>query len=437
MNNLIGQTAVIMGASISGIMAANAICDRFKRVVIIDKDDISSQTASSHRRYVPQSRQTHILLAGGLNAIESLIPGYMNAARAKGAVHADATAGFESLFPQGYLPEFNSGIDVLCMSRPLIEGTMRELTYERCSNLEWRFSTNIEHVSLSANAQHVVRIRSSDNAEEEIVADFLIDARGRASDSASLLEAFGIQTTSKRMKPYVGYTTVWLGADVKMPEGKVGLIELAKEPDHPIGGVVFRIEGGGHVFTLFGYNKHYPPSNWEEIVEATKNFRGQHIYSAIRDSKPGAIETFRKHENYFNAYADKGRWLENFLVVGDAVSSFNPIYGQGITTSAKSIVRMKHVMAAGGSALKMQNAITREYSAAWVVAGNEDLRWPDTEVLKRPLGIRMIHSLSDKIGRASSNNNEVALEYVKVLHMLSPPEAMMSPKVLWKVFRNQ
>ncbi|HEY6416180.1 MAG TPA: hypothetical protein VIX41_08085, partial [Acidimicrobiales bacterium] len=69
----IGDHAVVLGASLAGLLAARVLADAYAQVTVIDRDQLPQ--AGSHRRGVPQGRHLHALLARGQQALEELFPG--------------------------------------------------------------------------------------------------------------------------------------------------------------------------------------------------------------------------------------------------------------------------------------------------------------------------------------------------------------------------
>lgn len=65
--------AVVIGASIAGLLAARALSEVFSLVTVFDRDVLPD--APDIRRGAPQSRQAHALLARGADALDQLFPG--------------------------------------------------------------------------------------------------------------------------------------------------------------------------------------------------------------------------------------------------------------------------------------------------------------------------------------------------------------------------
>src|SRR5438128_5538034 len=84
MSALLGQRAVVVGAGISGLSMAGALAKYFERVEIFERDRLTASAAS--RSGTPQDRHPHGLLAGGLQALGEIFPGFESDLSRAGAV---------------------------------------------------------------------------------------------------------------------------------------------------------------------------------------------------------------------------------------------------------------------------------------------------------------------------------------------------------------
>src|SRR5215467_11485660 len=73
----LGQHAIVIGASIGGLLAARALSDFFTTVTVLERDEFPA--ADTPRKGVPQGRHAHGLLARGSTVLEELFPGFKNA----------------------------------------------------------------------------------------------------------------------------------------------------------------------------------------------------------------------------------------------------------------------------------------------------------------------------------------------------------------------
>ena len=81
--NVIGEHAVVIGAGLGGLLAAQVLADRFERVTVVERDELPA--ADEPRRAVPQGRHCHTLLPSGQLCLEELLPGILGELVADGA----------------------------------------------------------------------------------------------------------------------------------------------------------------------------------------------------------------------------------------------------------------------------------------------------------------------------------------------------------------
>src|SRR6185312_9426904 len=70
----LGERAIVIGASMGGLLAARALSDFFTTVTVLERD--AFPTADTARKGVPQGRHAHGLLARGSAVLEELFPGF-------------------------------------------------------------------------------------------------------------------------------------------------------------------------------------------------------------------------------------------------------------------------------------------------------------------------------------------------------------------------
>ena len=64
----LGDHAVVVGAGVAGLVAARVLADHLARVTVVDRDRLPVEPVP--RPGVPQSHNTHILLARGMAVLE-------------------------------------------------------------------------------------------------------------------------------------------------------------------------------------------------------------------------------------------------------------------------------------------------------------------------------------------------------------------------------
>ena len=97
MNTQIADRAVVIGASMAGLLAAHVLTDSYGQVTVIDRDELPE--TPTHRRGVPHGRHLHALAARGQQALEELLPG-LTAAAGRRRGPGRGPAGRRPLLPQ-------------------------------------------------------------------------------------------------------------------------------------------------------------------------------------------------------------------------------------------------------------------------------------------------------------------------------------------------
>ena len=83
----IGQHAIVIGASMGGLLAARALSDFYAVVTVLERDAFPQSDIP--RKGVPQGRHAHGLLARGRSVIENFFPGWTDEVVASGGVRGD------------------------------------------------------------------------------------------------------------------------------------------------------------------------------------------------------------------------------------------------------------------------------------------------------------------------------------------------------------
>jgi 2-polyprenyl-6-methoxyphenol hydroxylase-like FAD-dependent oxidoreductase len=72
----LGDHAVVVGASMAGLLAAWVLSDAYEHVTVVDRDALP--TKLENRRGVPQGRHAHVLVPAGTQVLDELFPGLLD-----------------------------------------------------------------------------------------------------------------------------------------------------------------------------------------------------------------------------------------------------------------------------------------------------------------------------------------------------------------------
>ncbi|MEV7855801.1 FAD-binding protein [Streptomyces sp. NPDC088183] len=181
------STALVLGGGLAGLLAAAALAPHARQVTVIEQGNLPD--GPEPRREVPQGHFGHILLGGGADALDSLLPGTVDALRAAGAHHRQIPSGLLMRLGTGWLPDHDSTTFLIACSRHLLDHVVRE----RMSGLAVAVRTRTSVLGLLGDAGRVdgVLVENRDGTRETLPADLVVDATGRHSRAPEWLRALG------------------------------------------------------------------------------------------------------------------------------------------------------------------------------------------------------------------------------------------------------
>src|SRR5918997_4249772 len=118
-----GSHAVVIGASIGGVLAARVLADYYDRVTILERD--SFPAPGEQRKGVPQAKHAHGLHARGREILERLFPGFTDDMVAQGGMVLDISRDFRWFANGGFHQPTVSGLAGLLVSRARLESGLR------------------------------------------------------------------------------------------------------------------------------------------------------------------------------------------------------------------------------------------------------------------------------------------------------------------------
>jgi 2-polyprenyl-6-methoxyphenol hydroxylase-like FAD-dependent oxidoreductase len=289
-----------------------------------------------------------------------------------------------------------------------------------------------------------------DAGEQILTADLVVDASGRSSKAPEWLEDLGYPAPKEAVVDALwGYAS----RDYEPPAGfeadwKV-LLMMNRPPDQPRAGILEWVEGNRWMVTVAGVMGQRPPADEEGFLEFIRGMASPAIYDALRQARPlSRIYLHHRTQNRLRFFDRLTRRPERFVVLGDAVCAFTPVYGQGMTLSALEALELGECLRrrehrAGrlngcldGLAARFQKRVAGLVAGPWALATGEDLRWPATvggEITPR---VRFFHWYIDQVIQLIPGSPEVFRRFQEVNHMLKPATALFHPAVLGPVLRN-
>ena len=414
----------------AGLLAARAVSDLADEVVVLERERLTDTVAP--RGHVPQGRHLHVLLAAGLDTLSDSFPGIEAELESRGAVRVDGTS---SWFYQGgaYRARGDWGRPMLCQTRPLLEQVVRARV-AALPRVTVESGVLVERVVL-ANG----RVEGVVADGVELPADLVVDCSGRNSRIAHDLEAAGrLAPPVSRVGIDIGYSSFLMRRSPDDLDGQF-LVCIDNPGSFRLGAVV-PVEGDRWQVTLSGVHGDAPPVDAEGIADFASSLPtpavGQLIARCERLSK---VEVYRFPSSQRRHYEKVSHLIPGLVTLGDASSSFDPVYGQGMTSSALQAVALRGVVENVGLASpelpkRFHRKAARIIDAPWRIAVGADFGHPAT-VGPKPIGTDQLNGYTRRVVRAAHASVPVARTFNRVLNLVDPPTALLRPAMVVHVVR--
>lgn len=427
------RRAVVIGAGLAGMLAAAALAPAVDEVVVLERDDLPD--APEHRRGLPQGRHAHLLLAGGLAALEELVPGVRVREHllAAGAHEISLGSGMLALSPQGWFRRWrHEGPRMITCSRALLDWVVRDLVRAQAP-VEIRKATA---VGLTGTRRRVdgVRVLGA-GGERDLGAGLVVDAGGRGSRVMTWLAGLGVAGVRERsVDPgLVNATRVY-----RVPEGAERFPLTVVHADPYAGrpgrsGMLLPVEGGRWMVSLAGTRGGEPPADPEGFLRYTLDLPHPILGRLISGAEPLTDVHLSRSTRNVRRYVERApHWPEGFVVLGDALASFNPAYGQGMSVAALGARVLAREVARGGPATpglarRVQRGAARSVDAAWATAAGQDVRYPGALGGGPTVADRVVGAYTRRLTRAATGSYRAAAALWEVTSLCAGPERLLRP----------
>jgi 2-polyprenyl-6-methoxyphenol hydroxylase-like FAD-dependent oxidoreductase len=430
----LGERAVVVGASMAGLFAARVLSEGFSEVVVIDRDDLPDR--AEPRTRVPQGRHPHLLLTAGTRLLEGWFPGIVAELEAAGAVEIDLCADFLWHQGGGLQRRPASRLRGPSMSRPLLEHTVRRRV-SRLPNVSIRSGETASGLLAEGERITAVRLGTGD----QVPSDLVVDATGRQARSFGWIGALGfdppqtsvveVGTTyvTRRFQRNTDPARDWKAAGIiGAPESKRITMALPMEDDQ-------------WVVMVAGLNGESAPTDELGLLAYARTFQSPVIADLMRQSEPtGPIVTHRFPTNQRRHVEKLRSFPLAWLPIGDAVCSFDPIYGQGITSAAQQATALARCL---DRARALDRSFSRAYFKAaarvvavpWSIAVGGDFAYTGTTGAK-PFGTDLSNRYNDQVVIAGQRDDAVVVRFNEVISLMRRPESLLAPWFVARVLYN-
>ncbi|MGH3635514.1 MAG: FAD-dependent oxidoreductase [Mycobacterium sp.] len=435
----IGEHAVVLGASMSGLLAARVLADFYGTVTMVERD-VLPETAVN-RRGASQGRHAHALLGRGSQILDDLFPGFLNELVAAGAPVIDGSDLSEVLFCTGghqlvRSGRFNDLPPAFAPSRALLECLVRRRV-RAIGKITMLEGHDVVELTSTTTRDRVTgaRVRAHDSDSERVlVADLVVDATGRGARTPAFLDSLGY---GRPAEDRVGVRVAYSSQLLRLPPGQLKevFVLVGAVAGRPTGMALLAHENDTWMLTLAGMVGREPPVARTEMLEFAKEFTPAHVLAAIRAAEPlEEVCRYRYPASQWRRYDKMRRFPAGLLVVGDAICSLNPVYGQGMTVAALQALALDRCLRRGGNGLARRyfRAAAKPIGVAWQLGAGVDLNLPGVE-RRRPLSMRITNWYVDRVLTACESDPMVAGRFIKVTGLIDAPTRLLRPSTMWRV----
>jgi 2-polyprenyl-6-methoxyphenol hydroxylase-like FAD-dependent oxidoreductase len=426
----------------AGLLAARVLSNHFDQVTIVERDPVHDRPES--RKGQPQTRHLHGLLASGLDIMTRYYPDLPDALAAGGALVTDMTEHMQWYTYGGYRKRFSMGRRAALMSRPFLEYLIRQRTLA-LPNVALVDNCAVKALQTTRDSQRVTGVkverRDGDAGEQVLAADLVVDCTGRGSRSPQWLVELGYAAPAEsEVKISVGYATRIYRRDPADPRSKDWILLTPEAPKESRFGGMFPIEGDRWVVSMGGWMGDHAPTDEQGFLEYARALPAPDIYDIISQAEPLSDITPHKFTSSLRRHYEKlDRFPEGYLVLGDAICSFNPTYGQGMTSAAMqaaeldAILALRQASVAGIAPLFFKRA-AKVIDTPWQLAVGEDFRFPGTTGHK-PAGVDVLNRYVARVHRATLEDTVVGAAFIQVMNLMAPPSSLMKPGIMLRVWQ--
>jgi 2-polyprenyl-6-methoxyphenol hydroxylase-like FAD-dependent oxidoreductase len=423
-----GDHAVVLGASMAGLLAARVLSETYRKVTLIDRDVLPE--IGVHRRGVPHGRHLHAVQPRGREVLEELFPGFTAGAVQAGAQTGDGLGTLRLVLSGHRLRQADVGRLGLFVSRPFLEGRVRARV-RALRGVTFVEGTDILGLTTTHDRRRVTgtTVHGPDGRQLQITADLVVDATGRGSRTPVWLQEWGYQRpVEDRVDIGLGYAT----RTFQLRPGATGhdkFIGIGGTLHNPRIGGLGAVEGDRHILTLGCILGDYPPTDPAGFDAFTASLPFPDITEAIEGAEPLDDPVgFRFPASVRHRYERLREFPDGLLVIGDAVSSFNPIYGQGMTVAANQAMALRRLLVRNTDPSPRQyfRLIAKTVDPPWDIAVGADLAFPDVPGT-RTVKVRLVNAYIRRLQAAAVHDAALSAAFARVLGLIDRPEGLLRP----------
>ncbi|MFF5179663.1 FAD-dependent oxidoreductase [Micromonospora sp. NPDC000316] len=422
----------------AGVLAARVLAESYGEVLVVDRDTLLG--VREPRRGAPHTVHAHGLHARGHLNMEELFPGITDELTAEGVPTGDL-GEMRWFFNARKIRPAHTGLVSVTAPRPVLEHHVRSRV-AALPNVRFLEQHDVLGLVTTDDRERVVgvrvRSRAVDAQPQELEADLVVDATGRGSRTPAWLAELGYRRPDEdRVKVGLAYTTRHYRLRPEMFEG-VQSINPVASPAHPRGAFFGQVGRDVCILSLTGVLGDHPPTDHEGFLAFARSLPVPDVYEGVRDAE--ALDdpvSFTFPASVRRRYERLTRMPDRLLVMGDAVCSFNPVYGQGMSVASIEALTLREHLRRGRPPRtgEFMADMSRVIDTPWDISAGGDLDFPGVQG-RRTLQVRVGNAYMARVQYAATRDARVTEGFMRVAGLMDPPQALMRPAMVLRVLRH-
>lgn len=423
--------AIVIGASLGGLCAARVLSSAFDDVTVFERDPLPENPAN--RPAVPQGRHVHLLMARGAAEFETLFPGLLDDMVACGVPILENRPDCIHFGAAGHLlgtthrlqDEFTAYVP----SRPHLEWQIRRRVLA-LDNVRLMDRGVDEPVY---DGHRVTGVRTADGATVD--ADFVVDATGRGTRLPTWLSQWGFERPREdTVDVGISYATHQL----RIPDGLIDekVIVVGASRTQPRGLGMLYYEDGTWGLTTFGVAKVPAPTDFNEMRELAEELLPAHIGAALYQAHPlGDVALHKYPTSRWRRFDELDPYPRGILPFGDAVASFNPTFGQGMTMTSLQAGHLQRALQTPEPEATFLTATAKSTWPVWTMNAIGDLTMHGADG-PAPWWYRPVGALFDQFLGAAESDPVLAEWFLRRFSLLDSLYMVPSARLIGRTVRH-
>ena len=216
----------------------------------------------------------------------------------------------------------------------------------------------------------------ADGADPEFVtADLVVDAAGRGTRLPVWLAQWGYARPAEEVVDIgINYAT----HHFRIPNGLIAekVVVAGASHDQSLGLGMLGYEGGAWVLTTFGVAGAEPPRTFPEMLALAEELLPAHFNAALAQAEPLGDPAFHAFPaSRWRRYDKLKDFPAGIVPFGDAVASFNPTFGQGMTMTSLQADHLRRALQSADDhlAAALNRATARTTLPVWMMNAVGDI----------------------------------------------------------------